>query len=592
MIKDCLRIFQKDLKKNTDAMILENYVPKDGTYLLVTMENGKFIQQKPIEIRYDKKSGQVEGRFNSSYTHLQHLDYYSKLVEMNKPIDPKKIIHSNNYLSFFIKKESLTGQKVTPDIIDGYYEVLKNPDKKYEKKKKSKELYDFVEEEIGKPDSLLIQQIQEWIKQNLTILNVDMGRKDYLKIFFVFPDQKKTIHLYQQEGKRYLLPNIYNNNESNIKAEDGILYGLPNDNMSMNAKKPFLEHKSRSVKEPYLINLEEVLLQSKFFDYLMGKASLGFHHVYVDMENDKFIFCKSGEFVRNFKFGLYLKIQKGKEVEIHNFDTISNYNFNLQPTFYYKQILKIPEKSLKLIKTDYGAKHDLSEMESMIDEVFFNKWLSNNYFTDPGDLSVKDSVVKYNLLKARDGLNRWFYKGNKAGIDALLQQISLPLIKNSLTNGYDLKAKHQLNLRWSLIDYFAENRDMEVCMNEIRKKLRVHINCKEDWSFESDKEYYYAAGQLAAFYLSKTGGSKKPQSFINPFLNAKKDEVIKKRLKELYKKVNHDLYMEKINLRDMNLTSHVMGYDPKGKVNQEMLICGFTDQLLVYEKKEEEKKDE
>lgn len=589
MIKDCLRLFQNDLIKNTDAMVLENYLPKDGTYLLVKMENGDFFQQEPVEIHYNKKSGQIEGRSNTSYTYLQHIDYYSKLVEMNKPVDPRKIIHSNNYLSFFIKKESLTGQKVTQDIIDGYYEVLKNPDKKYEKKKKSKELYNYIEEEIGKPDVILLQQIQEWIKQNLNTLIVDTERRDYLKIFFVLPEQEKTIRLYQQEGKRYLLPNIYNNNESNIENEDGILYGLPNDNMGMNSKKPFLEHKSRRIKEPYLINLEEALLQSKFFDFLMGKASLGITHVYVDMKNDKFIFCESGEFAKDFEFGLFLKIQKGKEVEIHNFDTISKYDFNLKRIFDYKKILEIPEKNLKLQKLEYGTKNNFDDMEIMIDEVFFSKWLSNNYFTDPSDLSVKDGVVKYNLLKARDGLNRWFYKGNKDGVDTLLQQISLPLVKNALANGYELKAKHQLNLRWSLMDYFAENEDMEVRMKEIRKKLREHINCVEDWEFESEDEYYYAAGQLAAFYLSKIRAGKRPQSFINPFLNAKKDEIIKKRLKELYKKVNHDLYMDSKNLRDRNLTCHVMGHTPEVKVNQEMLVCGFTDQPLVYEKKEEGK---
>ena len=34
-------------------------------------------------------------------------DYYSKLVDMNKPMDTTKTIHSNNYLSVFIKKENI-----------------------------------------------------------------------------------------------------------------------------------------------------------------------------------------------------------------------------------------------------------------------------------------------------------------------------------------------------------------------------------------------------------------------------------------------------------------------------------------------------
>lgn len=45
---------------------------------------------------------------------------------MNKPVDSKKVIHSNNYLAFAVKKESITS-KLTETIIDNYYDTLKNP---------------------------------------------------------------------------------------------------------------------------------------------------------------------------------------------------------------------------------------------------------------------------------------------------------------------------------------------------------------------------------------------------------------------------------------------------------------------------------
>ena len=46
---------------------------------------------------------------------------------MNKPIDSKKVIHSNNYLAFAVKKESIVTGKLTEVIIDNYYDTLKNP---------------------------------------------------------------------------------------------------------------------------------------------------------------------------------------------------------------------------------------------------------------------------------------------------------------------------------------------------------------------------------------------------------------------------------------------------------------------------------
>ena len=54
--------------------------------------------------------------------------------------------------------------------------------------------------------------------------------KDYLKIFFEAPMEQ-----YQRENDRYLVPNIYNSNDYNLEVE-GEVYGLPNNNLGMNAK--------------------------------------------------------------------------------------------------------------------------------------------------------------------------------------------------------------------------------------------------------------------------------------------------------------------------------------------------------------------
>lgn len=44
---------------------------------------------------------------------------------MDKPVDPKKVIHSNNYLSFWVKQESLGNGKLNQEAIDRYFDVLK-----------------------------------------------------------------------------------------------------------------------------------------------------------------------------------------------------------------------------------------------------------------------------------------------------------------------------------------------------------------------------------------------------------------------------------------------------------------------------------
>ena len=80
---------------------------------------------------------------------------------------------------------------------------------------------------------------------------------------------------------RYLVPNIYNSNDYNLEVE-GEVYGLPNNNLGMNAKKPFLSSRTKKIEVPFLLNKEEVLLQKQFFDHLMNYAMAGKSNVYID----------------------------------------------------------------------------------------------------------------------------------------------------------------------------------------------------------------------------------------------------------------------------------------------------------------------
>ena len=112
MIQETLEVFETMLEKEP-RLLLDAYVPKDGTYRLVELTEDGYRIKRTIDIHYDKKTGIVEGSANADYWQIKTLDYYSKLLEMNKPIDPSKIIHSNNYLSFAAKKDSVKAVSYT-----------------------------------------------------------------------------------------------------------------------------------------------------------------------------------------------------------------------------------------------------------------------------------------------------------------------------------------------------------------------------------------------------------------------------------------------------------------------------------------------
>lgn len=575
MIKDCLKVFDNILEKsNGDKLILDSYIPADGTYIIVSKKDEEYEIKDTINIKLDKKTKKID-KSNKYYEDICKYDYNSKLIDMNKPIDGKKIIQSNNYLSFIIKKESLTNGKLCDERIEEYYSKLENPYLKYSSGN-SKEVYKLVEDELGKPNVDKIEEFKNWIRKNIFNLNIDITGKDYLKIFFEAP-----IEEYEREGKRYLIPNIYNNNDFNVNYNKEI-FGLPNDNMGLNAKKPYLENKTRKVTVPYLLNNSEVLLQKKFFDYLMNFAVMGKVNIYIDTDKNKIYPYENGDMPDENFNGIFLRIKKGKEVEIVDYDIITSYKSNLTKKFNFKNILEIDQTSKNVSIQNYQEIGKIKDIQQILNEVFFSKYLVNNYFTDPGDISINDGCLKNNLILSRNVLFNFLYKGVDNGVFNVLNKVSLSLIKGSIDNGYIPKASHQFNLRWSLINYFKGGRDMADIIHGIKDSLRIKINASITDKLDNDDEYYFAVGQLVGYLLSKSKGKKKPHSLANPFINGKSNDDIKEKLRRLYSKYSYDL--DSKGKRFNNLYTMIIGYVPEdNKVNQDLVLGGYLSNSLIYE---------
>lgn len=579
MLKQAIEIFEREFSIKGDRMILDSYIPADGTYIIVDIRDNDFFISKIIDIKYDRKSKDID-RASTDINDIDFIcfaDYNSKLIDMNKPIDGKKVIHSNNYMSFFIKKESLTNGKLTTEVIDNYYNTLKNIKEKYKGKKKSIEIYNELESRIGYVNQEQVDKISNWIKNNIFTSFNEISGKDYLKIFFKFSEDD-----YIREGQRYLIPNIYNNNDTNEIINEET-YGLPNDNMGLNAKKPYLENKSRKVVAPYLLNQDEVLIQKKFFDYLMNKAIAGESNIYLGDNIESYEYGDSPSRAFN---GLYLRIAKGKEVEIHDYDVISHYTPDLIPEFEYKNVL---DADFEKLNGDYKVYKTYKGMQQLLNEVLFNKFLISNYFTEPKDISTKDDTLLYNLVLCRTALFNWFYKGINNDIWSLLDKATYNIVKGSIEKGLVTKPLDQFNLRISLKEYFEGGENMADILLRIKDDLREKISQIETGCLTNDSEYYFAVGQLAYYFISRNRGKKKPLSLAKPFTDAKNNDFIKTRLRALYKKYDYDI--ESYRTRFKNMYAMVAGYIPNGEVDSDMIIAGYLHSNLLYEKNEDNRED-
>lgn len=599
MFEECLEVFKRELDYDNN-LILDEYIPADGSYIIVDAE-GKIKNYQDIKLD-KKKRGTSEAVVKGSYfKEICFYDYHSKLISMNKPVDSKKVIHSNNYLSFAVKKESIAS-KLTEEIIDNYYDTLKNPlEKKYKKSKEASKIYQKFEEEHSAVDIELLERCRRWIKQHIfsidKLINVDLGKKEYLKIFFeVFEvgeeDNKKNRELFIQEDNRYIFPNIYNSNDYNVEVE-GKIQGIPDNNMGMNAKKPFLAIKTRKTPAAYLVDINKAILQKQFFEYLMNFAANGKNNIYIDTKNYR-IKAYSDQDERDdfdgMASGYYLRIQKGKELEIQIQDNIVDYQNRLKTNFEYVKFISIDIKEDKLpeFAKKYGVYDKRTSIGTLINEIFFSKFLRTNYFIDANDMSIKDSVLRQNIIMYRNIIFDWVYKGIDNNFSKAEEKFALDLIKNSIRNEdkYNLRPKSQLNLHWSLKDYFLKMKKeqggdtMADIATKIRTSVKEKIMFKENLIMPSDdKEYYYAVGQLLSYFIFKSRAGKRMQSMINPVLNAKRDNIIKMRLFQLYKKYNYDISIHNYNMK--KLYAMILGYKPQNKVNQEMILFGYLDENIL-----------
>lgn len=605
MFEECLDVFTEMLK-NEDNLNLKGYIPADGSYIIVKQDG----TVKNADINFDKKTKETRSLICTDDTLLSDIcfyDYHSKLISMNKPIDSKKVIHSNNYLAFAVKKESIVTGKLTEVIIDNYYDTLKNPLEKKYKKSKSKEaskIYKNFEEKYSAVDGELLEKCRSWIKQHIfsidKLINVDLEKKEYLKIFFevfeVNEDEKdiknENRELFIQEDNRYIYPNIYNKSEYIINIQKGLdkdRYGLPYYGINMNDKKPFLKIKTRKVFIPYLLDMKEALLQKQFFEYLMNLASDGKNNVYVDIVNNKIEAYGDKEEREKFagiEAGYYLRIQKGKELEIQVQDNLVNYQDKLLLNFNYQDFFKMNIEKYPEYMKDIGIYTKRTDVGKLINNIFFSKYLLTNYFTEANDISVKDSVLKRVIIIYRNVIFDWVYKGIDNDFNKVVNKFSLDLIINSVVQGDLLNAIKQLNLRWSFKDYYREEgeKTMKELVSDIVKNINEKmIDTTANSEIKTDDEYYYAIGLFTAYLISLSKTSKKTHALANPILDSRSNRMIINKLETMYKKYNYIIEINKLEIN--NLYAMILAYTISHEdivINEDMIQYGFLRGNILY----------
>ena len=574
MIDEALEVFKKIYDKEGEKLVVSKHIPKDGTYILVNKKSGKIIET--LNISYDKKNKKINGELNQYYGYVRAFDYYSNLVDMNKPMDPKKTIHSNQIYSFFIKKDSIRENKLTKSIIEGYKKNLLNPEEKYNSKE-AKELYKNIAEKLPKIEKDIVEDIFLWIEDNVNenLLEND-NKKDYLKIFFVEEDLDKSLEVFKNEHKRYLIPNIFNSNDYNKKIGETI-YGLSNNNMGLNAKKTFLENKTRRISTPYLVNIDEILLQYAFYNYLLPEVKQGNYYIY---------FLENEIIPRTYKEGCpngakyLLNASYSKDVDIKNFNVISK-NSSEEININFKEILHQKKKDTDEI--EYGNLNK-EKMMNNINKILFYNSLLGNFLLNDGDLDIKDIEVKKLLMKYRNSFYKWFYLNDEAEVKKNIRKIYLDAVMVAIGNGHFFKASQQLDFGFCLEKYFyGKSELMEEIMN-VKEVFLNHTLSEEEWEFLNDEEYFFAVGQILAYINYMRNSKAKSLNFIKQLTFVKNIDVLKEKIKKIVISYSH--IFETKNKKINRTISNISLYQPK-EIRIDILLAGFTADIIFFKKREE-----
>ncbi|MBU5668430.1 hypothetical protein KQI68_01110 [Peptoniphilus sp. MSJ-1] len=591
MLKECIEIFEENKIEDGQNIVIKNYVPKDGKYVLVRMNEAEWTCDEPLVLEYDKKNNKLKGEESLNYNLIKNLDYYSNLLDMNKPLDNKKIIQSSNYYSVFFK-ESNYPEKMNRDAIKRYFEILKDPYKKY-KDKESKNLYKEVEEKLGEVNIEELEKIENWLLKNLDNFEYDLNSKVYYKFFFIYDGENrkeifdKNIKNYKREQDRYVMVNSFNKNKYNIKIGN-TSYGLSNDNMGLNDKKPYLANLVRKVKEPYMITSEEALKQKDFFDYLNSLARKGISRVYFNTENK--------EIYTSFKDIKYVFI--GYELFLYpekNEAAILNFKHYTKPVpsidIEFKEFIRenlsrdLSEEEITKQKSKYLKLNDRFEVLKNINWVYFyNYYLKNRDNLE--DLNIRDRDLKNILIKYGDNLSRYFLYEDDVNINSLMENLILDSIKYSLSKEYFNKAVGQFNYYLSIKEFL--NKESEGEFVNFQDNMREKIRSEEKYNFESDEECLFGIGQVLRYILDQNNMKDKNLSFVKNYLGRNNPKILMRNFEKIVERYAHIIKAYRASNLNQLITNIILYEFQKNKIDDKYIIAGFLDECYIYNKKKEE----
>lgn len=617
MVRELIDLFQRSKTHNAN-MFEDDYAFKEGIYIRLLLDQPLEKNHLEKQMMVVSKKGEVTN-FEGNEIEVEQKKWFQwrdKNGEVldndaNKYLDfPARLIASVIPCAFFMKKDVMFGVKpvggkkeiLTPATIKGrigsYYDekltslgVLEQWKKLVPNKATMnfEEAYPMLISYLQSEERKhFVEECKAWLLNFLEPLMEWIGQQkfgNYVRLFFDYENKEKSELLernWELEYQLYVLPKLFNKNDFNVIVDNEI-YGYPMFENSLNADKPFKKGMDRFTNVPILSSLEAMGKQKEFYDWLKGKPY--FRPIMLT------------ELTQQTEAGI-----RGKRYILKNKDGIEEMDyipFDEQETF----TLPIPNYlyvSFSSGKLPISLIQGKEEFRKYIHRLFFNFKIGDNYLKEEAKQKGREftSEMSSRFYQMRHGLFDFFEKDYeetwKKGFTTPMRYLLFQLLKRPNVTYFDLISAFHIYLamreRWedegvkklkSFTSHFYE------------EKLPAFKENPEVYKIDNDNEFFYVAGQLATYLVSKSKRGEKNYEILEPVLRSKTVSRLLEELKSLFVLYKHELKMTHKTFNAiyqaiiLYALEEELGKEKVAGTNQDWLLAGILGKNLFYMKKEE-----
>ena len=572
-----------------DKVVLDSY-KMDAGYYYLAKKNGTLQR---LIVNRDNDSDDYE-----LYKYLKVRDFYSKCLN-NKPINSgykeviknvtysmkNKQIHSNNAYTLFFKNTSVDGLCI--DCNDSFsYEIFEKGINQYykslEKLGSSKKEKILLSEFYNKGE---LENAKNRMRDAFSLVYSDFMKEKKTKETWIKIFLEEDYNEYLRVANIYLTLKLFNKNDKNMNI-NGKIYGMNNYNYALDSKKPYLELKSTPYKIGSMISKENISILNNIYKWLYSngisitllKIPVGWNFMGTATEKEDIL-----------NKNIYLiKVANNKGVaRIDDFQYVTNFSTKIEPDFIIKDVIRKVGNDFTL-QNIYELEFYTSNIWIAKNNKFCKNYLKESYYDFESNIS-KSSVIPnwkkdflrdytamfFDFFQKRDETN-FIHNLDKSGIHLIENTIidELKTInKNNRMNPFN--SINTMNLWIAYKKYFCKEGevDEEIKINNIQEEcLKIFQGNKE---IQTDEQYYFFAGQIAFYFLTRNKGEKLTQDMTSPFIRAGNLKKLRDELRILYQKYNYDIKL--LDSKFNNIFSQLLLHEPETYVkdNKDLILAGM-----------------